>query len=394
MPFLSTSSLVVGSATNLCFRPQILPTDFPATTTTTGCCSSSYSCPLSFLSVETPIRRRPVCTGRIYASSGAKTDEVLDDSSALPSSPDISRPSRGPADWEAARTFRKTGFVYKGRVEGYNSGGLLIRFYSIVGFMPFPHLSPTHTCTEPQKHILETAKSMIGSIIPMKVIEVDEEKGDLVFSEREAMWAKYSDKINVGDVFEARIGTVEDYGAFVYLRFPDGLYPLTGLVHVSEVSWDLVQDVRDILHEGDNVRVKVIGIDRLKSRITLSIRQLEEDPLFETIDKVIPQDGPINPYNSGKTDDGVIEPLPGLQDILTELLKENGITGAKIRRQGFERRVVAQDLQLWLSNAPAVNNQFVLLARAGRQVQEIQLTTTLDQEGIKKALQRVLGRIP
>lgn len=41
-----------------------------------------------------------------------------------------------------------------------------------------------------------------------------------------------------------------------------GLYHLTGLVHVSEVSWDLVQDVRDILNEGDDVKVKVIGIDR------------------------------------------------------------------------------------------------------------------------------------
>lgn len=70
------------------------------------------------------------------------------------------------------------------------------------------------------------------------------------------------------------------------------------------------------------------------------------------------------------------------------------VDDVRISRQGFEKRVVSQDLQLWLSNAPPVNNRFTLLARAGRQVQEIQLTTSLDQEGIKKALQHVLERVP
>ncbi|KAJ0035934.1 hypothetical protein Pint_25565 [Pistacia integerrima] len=72
----------------------------------------------------------------------------------------------------------------------------------------------------------------------------------------------------------------------------------------------------------------------------------------------------------------------------------SSIDDVRITRQGFEKRVVSQDLQLWLSNAPPIDKKFTLLARAGRQVQEIQLTTLLDQEGIKKALQRVLERVP
>lgn len=116
----------------------------------------------------------------------------------------------------------------------------------------------------------------------------------MIFSEKEAVWSKYSDQVHVGDIFEAKVGSVEDYGAFVHLQFPDGnffvlstyitwfslclkftnsymfmfnnsetgLHHITGLVHVSEVSWDLVQDVRDILTEGDKVRVKVLSIDR------------------------------------------------------------------------------------------------------------------------------------
>ncbi|XP_042513664.1 uncharacterized protein LOC122088452 isoform X2 [Macadamia integrifolia] len=139
---------------------------------------------------------------------------------------------------------------------------------------------------------------------------------------------------------------------------------------------------------------KVIQIDTEKSRVTLSIKQLEDDPLLETLDKVIPQDGPSESDNSGISGNLKIEPLPGLDIICGELLQEDGITDVRISWQGFERRVVSQDLQLWLSNAPAVNKQFTLLARAGRQVREIQLTTSLDQEGIKKALQRVLERVP
>ncbi|KAH9649448.1 hypothetical protein KPL70_025992 [Citrus sinensis] len=242
-----------------------------------------------------------------------------------------------------------------------------------------------------------------------RVIQANEEMKKLVFSEKDAVWNKYSSRVNVEDIFVGRVGSVEDYGAFIHLRFPDGLYHLTGLVHVSEVSWDLIQDIRDILNEGDEVRVKVIKIDREKSRITLSIKQLEEDPLLETLEKVIPQDGSVISDSSSmsSSNSNTIEPLPGLGAIFEELLQEDGygfiialrakinfIDDVRITRQGFEKRVVSQDLQLWLSNAPPSGKKFTLLARAGRQVQEIQLSTFLDQEGIKKALQRVLERVP
>jgi len=89
-----------------------------------------------------------------------------------------------------------------------------------------------------------------------------------------------------------------------------------------------------------------------------------------------------------------VELLPGLDGICNELLQEDGITDVQFGRQVLEKRVVSQDLELWLSNVPAKDNKFTLLARAGRQVQEVYLTSSLDQEGIKKAVQRVLGRVP
>ncbi|KAL1535671.1 30S ribosomal protein S1-like [Salvia divinorum] len=329
---------------------------------------------------------------RVSLSSGSttQTDDGVDQSSLT----DDFKQARRSADWKAAKAYHSKGLTYDGRVEGFNGGGLLIKFYSLLGFLPYPQLSPSHSCREPKKSIQEIARALVGSIISVKAIQADEESRKLIFSEKEANWSKFSPRLKVGNIFEGKVGSVEDYGAFVHLLFPDGLYHLTGLVHVSEVSWDLVQDVRDVLFEGDEVRVKIINIDREKSRITLSIKQLEEDPLLETLDKVIPQETSVDPTALNGSDHFAIEPLPGLDTIIEELLKEDGINDVKISRQGFEKRVVSQDLQLWLSNAPPIGDQYTLLARAGRQVQEIQLVTSLDQDGIKRALQRVLERVP
>ncbi|KAI3926273.1 hypothetical protein MKW98_028409 [Papaver atlanticum] len=340
-------------------------------------------------------------TVKVSVSDGTETikdeegiSQTPKEESALNSIEEDNRQTRRSDDWKAARAYKEKGSIYEGRVEGFNGGGLLVRFYTILGFLPYPLLSPSHACKEPRKSMQEIAKDLVGSLISVKVTQANEEDRKLIFSEKEAMWSKYSGKIKVGQIFDARVGSVEDYGAFVHLLFPDGYYHITGLVHVSEVSWDLVQDVRDILNEGEKIRAKVIQIDRERLRVTLSIKQLEDDPLLETLDKVIPQEGQSGFDSSTASDDVNIEPLPGLASICEELLKEDGITDVKISRQGFEKRVVSPDLQLWLSNAPAVDNQFTLLARAGRQVQEVHLETTLDQEGIKKALQRVLERVP
>ncbi|XP_075085343.1 uncharacterized protein LOC107831599 isoform X1 [Nicotiana tabacum] len=372
-----------------------------------SCCFSANSSPLhvNFSLSSCLLKRGCLLSPRVSVStSNAKIDGV-DQQSLAPEEikqdrPRVYRkqflyfPTWKSADWKAAKTYRERGQIYEGKVEGFNGGGLLIRFYSLVGFLPFPQMSPYYSCKEPQKTIQEIARDLTGSVLSVKVIQADEDKRRLIFSEKDASWSKFSNQINVGDIFQARVGSVEDYGAFVHLRFPDGSYHLTGLVHVSEVSWDLVHDVRDILTEGDDVRVKIINIDRDKSRITLSIKQLEEDPLLETLDKVIHKEASVDTNSLDSDGNFVIEPLPGLETIIEELMQEDGIYDVTITRQGFEKRVVSQDLQLWLSNAPASGDQFTLLARAGRQVQEIQLTTSLDQEGIKRALQRVLERVP
>ncbi|WOL17944.1 hypothetical protein Cni_G26737 [Canna indica] len=340
-------------------------------------------------SARTACVARPATSGE----SGVNQEEAsLEEASRA--GDDDPRQLRRSADWRAARAYKDSGVLFDGKIQAFNNGGLLIRFYSLIGFLPFPLLSPSHSCKDPSRAIQDIAKDLVGSPISVKVVEASEEQNKLIFSEKDAIWSKYSSQIKVGDVFDGRVAYLEDYGAFVHLRFPDGHYHITGLVHVTEVSWDLVQDVRDFLDEGNEVKVKIIQIDKEKSRINLSIKRLEDDPLMETLDKVIPQEVQLASGSLDASSSVNIEPLPGLESICKELLQEDGITDVELGRQGLEKRVVSQDLELWLSNAPAKDKKFTLLARAGRQVQEVYLTTTLDQDGIKKAVQRVLGRVP
>lgn len=298
---------------------------------------------------------------------------------------------RRAADWKKAETYKKNREIFEGKVEGSNSGGVLVRFYSLQGFLPYSQMSPSHLLKVGTKVLSEVGKDLIGSTLSLKVIEVSEQEETLIFSEKQAMWEKFS--IKVGDVFEGKVSSVTRFGAFVELRFPDGGYYVDGLVHISEVSWDLLRDVRDVLKKGDGVQVKVVQIDVEKSRLAFSIKQLQADPLFETLDTLMPQEGTLNTGTSTAGDLAPSEPLPELEQICEELLREKGITNVKIGRQVLEKRVVSQDLELWLSNMPVEGGKFTLLARAGRLVQELHLETSLDRAGIKQAVQRVMGRV-
>ncbi|XP_078169570.1 nucleic acid-binding proteins superfamily [Carex rostrata] len=310
------------------------------------------------------------------AASAKKTDE------------EASEEQRS-ADWAKARSYKETGDIFEVEIEGFNSGGLLTKFNSLIGFLPYAQLNQAPFCTDIQKPIQQRAKDLVGSRVFVKVLDANEEIRSLILSEKLASWSRYSTKLEVGSVYDGRVASVADYGVFVHILFPDGIYHLTGMVHISEASWDVIQDMRNLFAEGDEVKIKVIDIDREKQRICLSIKQLERDPLYTTLDKVITQSGEVSTDSDGNT-----ESLPGLDKICEELLKEDGITDVQLGRQGLEKRAVSQDFELWLSNAPVKDNQFTLLARAGRQVQEVYLITTLDKDGIKAAVQHILGRVP
>ncbi|MCO5548323.1 hypothetical protein L7F22_001780 [Adiantum nelumboides] len=278
-------------------------------------------------------------------------------------SKESAKASRRAEDWERALKLQQSGALHDVKVEACNNGGLVVRFRSIFGFLPFSQIGNGRILKE-EKSTSDVAKDLIGKTLTVKVIEVSKDDKRLVVSEKKAVWLQSIQQLKEGDIFEGKVNCVTDFGAFVDLLFPDGSYPVTGLVHVSELSWDRVYNPRDLVQEGQVVKVKVTGVDLDRMRLALSMKQLEGDPLLETLDSLMPQESDNEIVNE---DEASTEPLPGLEEICQELLKEDGIDEVTPGRMAIEKRVVSQDLELWLSSAPVENGNLTLLARAGRQ---------------------------
>ncbi|KAG6551177.1 hypothetical protein Mapa_007412 [Marchantia paleacea] len=348
-----------------------------------------------------PPRIEPVASASSEKAAEVEKTTPPVDGAVVSSSPSTAESqdakiARRAADWKRVEKLKETGTLHKGRVDACNSGGILVRINGLQSFLPFSQLNSARLTKDGvTKTSAEVGKELVGELITVKVIECNEEERRLIVSEKQAVLVESVQQIKEGDVYEGKVNSVTEYGAFVDLKFPDGSYPVSGLVHVSELSWDPVPFPRDFIQEGQIVKVKVVHVDREKLKLALTIKQLQADPLLETLDTLMPVEPQENTPDSSSSDAEMIEtPLPGLEQIVAYMLKEEGITKVTLGRQALERRVVSQDLELWLSNVPVEDGKFTLLARAGRQVQEVHLETSLDRDGIKAAVQRVTGRVP
>ncbi len=169
-----------------------------------------------------------------------------------------------------------------------NRGGLLIEFEGVRGFMPVSQLSTEHyPRTSDKDEIIRRLKALIGKDMLVQILDADQKGNKLIFSEKEAVKDGLTERLTnmkVGDIVSGKVTGIVDFGAFVNV---DGI---EGLVHISEVSWEHIAEVKDRLHIGDEVKAKIIGID--KDRLSLSIKQttpdpwLDEDAKFKVGDKV------------------------------------------------------------------------------------------------------------
>ena len=178
-------------------------------------------------------------------------------------------------DWEKARELLTSQDAVDVNVSGYNKGGALVRWNRLEGFIPSSHLVSTNLSIDRR----EAMQELIGKTLGVKVIEVDQDRRRLIFSEREAQkeWrarqkAKLLAELSVGDVVNGVVTGLRDFGAFVNIGGADGL------IHVSELAWHRVDHPRDILHIGEEIEVYVLNLDRETNRIALSRKRLLSDP--------------------------------------------------------------------------------------------------------------------
>ena len=165
-----------------------------------------------------------------------------------------------------------------------NRGGLMVKVGRVEGFLPVSQLTTEHYPRVEggeKNKILEKLQSYIGQSFKVKLIDLDEVEEKLIVSEKAAWEEQHRERIaqyQVGQIVTGRVTGVVDFGAFV--EFDDGL---EGLVHISELAWQRIDDPHDLLKVGDAVEAKIIGIEG--NKVSLSIKQLSEDPWRKAIEK-------------------------------------------------------------------------------------------------------------
>lgn len=181
------------------------------------------------------------------------------------------------------------------KVTEANKGGLMIEVNGIAGFLPVSQLASEHypRVEDGDKNkILDLLKKLIGIEIQVRILDADRDNEKLIVSEKAAQSEKERALINllqVGDTVEGEVSGVVDFGAFVKFSPPvkEGekkpSEKLEGLVHISELAWQLIDDPREIVKTGDSVKAKIIGIE--DTRISLSMKALKEDPWNSVLDK-------------------------------------------------------------------------------------------------------------
>jgi small subunit ribosomal protein S1 len=191
--------------------------------------------------------------------------------------------------WEDLKRKLASQEKVKTRVTNANKGGLLIEVNGISGFLPVSQLSSKNypRVEDGDKNkILGMLKKLINQELEVRVLDADKETEKLIVSEKAAQKEKdraVISNLKVGDVVSGEVSGVVDFGAFIkFLPLDKKAKEVTeeekleGLVHISELAWQLIENPRDIIKVGQKVKAQIIGID--EDKISLSIRALEKDP--------------------------------------------------------------------------------------------------------------------
>ncbi|MFA6306669.1 MAG: S1 RNA-binding domain-containing protein [Patescibacteria group bacterium] len=179
--------------------------------------------------------------------------------------------------WSALFDAYENRTILKFRVQDANKGGLLVSYGQIQGFLPVSQLAPENyprVNGGDKGRILDKLKSFVGTDFEVKVMTLDEKDEKLIVSEKEAWQEKQKDiisKYKVGSVVEGAITALTDFGVFV--SFGENL---EGLIHISELAWQRIDDPSDLFKVGDKVKAEIISIEG--SKIFLSAKKLLTDP--------------------------------------------------------------------------------------------------------------------
>ncbi len=185
--------------------------------------------------------------------------------------------------WQTLKDKLGTKEIVRTKILEANKGGLMVEVNNVMGFLPVSQLSLEHyprVEDGDKNRILSVLQSYVGQLFDVQIITADSDEEKLIVSEKSVFEKDMENRLGqlkIGQVVEGTITGVVDFGAFV--KFGD----LEGLVHISELAWQRIDNPKDIVKVGQKVQAKVISID--KGRVSLSVKQLQEDPWLEAVKK-------------------------------------------------------------------------------------------------------------
>jgi len=185
--------------------------------------------------------------------------------------------------WDEVAAIQESGDIIDVQPYDANRGGLLIEYEGVRGFLPVSQLSAEHyprVGSADKDEILQRLNALTSQTLKVRILDADRKNNKLIFSEKEAVkdgLAARFEKLAVGDTITGVVTGVVDFGVFVNVE------GIEGLIHISEISWERVSNPSDYVKVGQTVEAKIIAID--KDRLSLSLKQLSEDPWLHEVDQ-------------------------------------------------------------------------------------------------------------
>ena len=202
--------------------------------------------------------------------------------------------ARGEEGWRDIQKYMEADEAVEGKIIGFNRGGCILEVANVQGFVPMSQLvtishdnfkQSVDDQSEAGDSVSEGAEEseFIGSPLTVKVLEVNRSRNRAIFSERSAMReqreaqkAALIEELHEGEIRKGRVTGISNFGAFVDLGGADGL------IHISELSWGMVNSPEEIVTVGEELDVYVLRVDRDTMKIALSLRRMQPEP-WDTI---------------------------------------------------------------------------------------------------------------
>src|SRR3989338_857779 len=202
-------------------------------------------------------------------------------------------------NWQTLKRVLEEGTTVDLKVSEANRGGLIMEYLGVKGFLPVSQLSSNNyprVQGGDKEKIYEELKKFIGKALTVKIMDVEPMEGKLIFSERSMDDQKLREKLAhypIGAEVDGEITGIVDFGAF--MKFGEDI---EGLIHISEIDWQLIEKPSDMLKIGEKVRAKIIDIQG--DKVSLSLKALKENPWLKAAEKYTKGDvvmGSVTKFN-------------------------------------------------------------------------------------------------